>query len=273
MTSSPCWCGEHEFESVREQRVVRCRACGLARNHPLPHHAGTKASQYGTFDPAKMTPEYRADKARSRGSYLGVLLSQASGGELLDVGSGEGFLLEGARKAGFSIHGVELNAGKATWTRDHLGMDVRTGTLQDARFPEASFDVVTCFAVLEHVPDPLELLKECLRILKPGGLLMLAVPNIRGQFLQMRLSWLTHITERWLQPEQHCWHFEPETLGQLVARAGFIGFKSFARPKFRHEMLKVRGLNLPKVLLRRILFSITERMNLTPEMCAVARKG
>ncbi|HWV46361.1 MAG TPA: class I SAM-dependent methyltransferase, partial [Nitrospira sp.] len=95
---------------------------------------------------------------------------------LLDVGCSSGALLAVAAKLGFSPSGVEP-ASKAAETAQRTGFDVFCGLLHDASFPDAAFDVITAFELIEHLNDPLLLLNECSRILKPEGILIVNTPN------------------------------------------------------------------------------------------------
>lgn len=102
----------------------------------------------------------------------------ATSGRVLDVGCGRGHILACLKKRGWQVQGVELNEAAVRHARDVLGLEVTTGGFDAALFPENHFDVVIFWHVLEHVPDISEVLCGARRILKPSGLLVIAVPNI-----------------------------------------------------------------------------------------------
>lgn len=102
-------------------------------------------------------------------------------GRLLDVGCGNGQFLAQMRDLGWEILGVEPDREAARIAKEQLGNHVITGTLEEASLPEKSFDAITLYHVMEHVHDPVALLRECNRVLKPGGKLVVVTPNI-GSF-------------------------------------------------------------------------------------------
>jgi SAM-dependent methyltransferase len=98
-----------------------------------------------------------------------------SGDKVLDVGCSEGYFLAKAQNKGAAAFGIELNK-KAAAIAKEKGIHVHEGLLQQHQ-PIALYDVVTSFQVLEHVAEPLAFIQECIRVLRPGGTLVIGVPN------------------------------------------------------------------------------------------------
>jgi SAM-dependent methyltransferase len=96
---------------------------------------------------------------------------------LLDVGCSAAFFLKLARDRKWGVQGVEVSDFGVKFTRDELKIPVFQGFLQDAHFPDESFDAVFSSHVIEHVGDPVNLLKEMKRILRPGGALITVLPT------------------------------------------------------------------------------------------------
>jgi SAM-dependent methyltransferase len=135
-------------------------------------------------------------------------------GRLLDVGCAAGFFLSEARTH-YDVQGVELSAWSSDYARDRLGLPVVTGTLHDARLPAEHFDVVTLWDVIEHVPDPVPLLAEAARVLKPGGRLVLTTGDWGSAYAQARgADW--HL----MTPPWHLSMFSRATLAQAAQHAG-----------------------------------------------------
>lgn len=102
-------------------------------------------------------------------------------GRVLDVGSGAGRTLSELRRLGWQVEGVDLDARAVEAAmRDYGLASVRVGTLHSLAHSPDSFDAVVMSHVIEHIHAPVELLKECRRILKPGGMLVVATPNAEG---------------------------------------------------------------------------------------------
>jgi len=135
------------------------------------------------------------------------------GGRLLDVGCGTGIYLDAFRRLGWDVCGVEISAEAAERARTHLGLNIITGELEDARLPDEHFDIITLIHVVEHLPDPVRTLTEVCRILKKGGLALLALPNVRSLTRYLFGSyWFP------LDVPRHLQSFSPRTLRRLVAR-------------------------------------------------------
>jgi len=139
----------------------------------------------------------------------------APGTRLLDVGCGDGTALLRLRQLGWTgLKGIDPDPLAVTRARAQ-GLDVERGTLTTHPFPDASFDVIAMSHVIEHVPDPVALLRECRRILKPGGRLVVYTPNIQ--------SWgHRRFQEHWfaLEPPRHLYLFRPDNLRQVLERSG-----------------------------------------------------
>jgi len=145
-----------------------------------------------------------------------------SKGRLMDVGTGFGFFLSEMKKRGWEVTGVEISQRGLNYARDRLAVNVYPGPLEKAGLPEEHFDAVTAFYVVEHLPDPITFLKECHRILKPGGLLLLRYPHTTPIKNLLRLL---GIENRLYDLPAHLSDFSPETLQRLLERAGFDSCK------------------------------------------------
>lgn len=136
-------------------------------------------------------------------------------GRLLDVGCGNGRFLAQMRELGWEVMGVEPDPEAVRIAREQFGLEIFQGTLEEARFPDDNFDAITLNHVIEHVTDPISLLTECRRILKPVGKLVVVTPNIRS--LGARLfgkAWL-----HW-DPPRHLFLFSPKSLRICAEQAG-----------------------------------------------------
>jgi len=137
---------------------------------------------------------------------------------LLDVGCSRGLFVEAAVGLGFQAEGVEPAPHVAAAARA-AGLNVHTGLLDAQGFPGESFDAVTLFEVVEHLKDPGSLLRECCRVLKPGGIILLSTGNA--------MSWtVTAMGARWdyfqiALDGGHISFFNPESIRRLAENSGF----------------------------------------------------
>lgn len=205
-----------------EGRLRRCAECGQLVSWIGEDAYWRSMQQFDQREFNRPSPrelERRFRVARRRLGTVSALLGQPPAAiRVLDVGCSRGSFLAAGARLGFSMEGVEPAAGIAAAARAD-GLKVHTGMLADAGFPAASFDAVTLFEVIEHLKEPLALLRDCRRVLKPGGLLVLSTGNTA--------SWtVAAMGERWdyfhiATDAGHISFYNPRSVALLAARAGF----------------------------------------------------
>lgn len=215
-------CGADDAEAVHEAAgLVRCRRCGLGYVNPQPPDealARLYTDEYYTRPVDPDGPSYIENRAGLERFFDGRLRRVerfVRPGRLLDVGAGLGYLLNAAARRGWQGIGLEVSEFAARYAREQFGLDVRRQSLAEAAFPDAAFDAVVARDVLEHTRDPRAFLLEARRLLRPGGVLALSMPNFAS--LNARLGGLAW---RHLRPRQHLFHFTPATLARLLRECG-----------------------------------------------------
>lgn len=223
------------------QYVVKCNGCELIYVNPRP----APELVIGGYTEAE--DEIYVGAAAGREATfrrcVKLLERHVKPGRVLDVGAAAGFFVKAAKDAGWDAVGVEPCKWLAQYGVERLGVDVQAATLGEAAFPDDSFDVVTMWDVLEHVPEPMEELREVLRILRPGGLLLVNYPDIGTIMAKMAgKNW-------WFLLSVHLTYFSRGTLKAMVEQAGFTGFR--AKPHYQvlsvGHLIKMGGLYLPGV--------------------------
>jgi SAM-dependent methyltransferase len=199
--------------------VADCERCGLVATRPAlsaEEMAGYyPAIYYGRrnrrFNPffERLIPWFRDRRARSIERYV-------RSGRILDVGCGRGFLPAIMREHGWDAYGVELSPTAADHATRELGIPMFVGDFLDSPYPTGSFDVLVFWHVLEHLEDPVSCLRKAREILRPGGLLLVAVPNFES--LQARFS-----RRHWfhLDVPRHYHHFRLSVLRRMLEENGF----------------------------------------------------
>lgn len=142
-------------------------------------------------------------------------LTAVSHGRLLDVGCGSGDWLLSMRELGWNVAGNDFDANAVKVAVDR-GLDVTVGSLEQQNLPDDSFDAVTLSHVIEHLPDPIGTMRECARILKPGGKIVLLTPNcasLSHRFFKQ--DW------RGLEPPRHLHVFSLKSMDRMLAMTGF----------------------------------------------------
>lgn len=149
-----------------------------------------------------------------------MYLPARHGGRLLEVGFGNGETLAELRRLGWEVEGVDFDAQAVEAAHRDRGLNVRVGTLEDQTYPPDYFDAVVMKHVIEHVHHPVSLFKECSRILKPGGVLIIVTPNVNAFIHRLyKGNWFD------LDPPRHLVLFSKDTIAGLADKVGLKSVK------------------------------------------------
>ncbi len=199
-----------------EYDLFECLHCGLIFFDPMPTE-----SELTTFYSASY---YDFDKSREEGkgmAFARSLMRWKPRGKFLDVGCATGFFINGIRKhSDWDVYGTDFGASAVRFARDQLGLNVVQGDLVEAAFQEAFFDYIHVNNVLEHVPNPISLLRECRKIIKPDGIFFLSVPNGFNDSLDLINFWKEE-NKPARSKNGHIFFFPARTLLMLFDQIGF----------------------------------------------------
>ena len=210
-------CGETHVEPRFVQRgypVFRCTGCGLEYVAPIPS-PGELAEFY---DRSYTVPLelYAAAGERNAARIADLERWCPKRGRLLELGASYGHSLALARERGWDVVGVELSPTASEYARTHFGISVFNCDLADVPLADGSFDAVIMWHVLEHVRNPKDQLLRLAKLLKPGGVLGLRVPNIASFGARVAGEWWP-----WMCPPAHLWFFSSTTLPRLLRDCDF----------------------------------------------------
>lgn len=232
--SIPCnVCGGSDVEQVRSKdrhgqplRSVICRRCGLVWTDPRLTPDEVRdfyTNQYrleykGAYEPRPRQRFRNAKTARDRLRRLADVIRPSA--KVLDVGAGSGEVVYLLRAMGCEATGIEPNAPYAKYAAETLGLPVTCGFYQDAQVPAGSLDLVTMFHTVEHLENPYEVMSTAAVWLKPGGVLVVEVPNVEAVCQQPHQQF----------HRGHLYHFNLATLSSVFRRAGFDVVGTYTSP-------------------------------------------
>lgn len=192
-------------------RACKCPRCGFVFVHPLP-----RAPLLDDFSHSRAILDAPGHFRSEYHRFLSGIEALTGKGRLLDVGCNIGLSLAVAKERGWEPVGIELSPQAADYGRRHFGVEIIETPLEEAAFPDGAFAAVAMYHVLEHILDPMRLLKETARVLRPGGVLYASVPNAGGiQAVILREKWA------WVSPD-HAGYFSKNSLAGALAAAGFV---------------------------------------------------
>lgn len=225
----PCnLCGSSERQPYCPENglgLVECQQCGLVYVSPRPD-ANELYALYGeTYfhnnDSGVVGyANYIADEGNIRKTAVRRLKHVERfirRGKLLDVGCATGFFIDEAKKRGWQVEGMDVSSFAVEYAHSHFGLDVRHGSLTELDFPHNAYDLVSLWDVIEHVPDPVAYVRRSAELLRPGGIIVLATPDVDSFPAKL-------MGKRWVGyklSEEHIYYFSVKTLTKMLNDTGF----------------------------------------------------
>ena len=247
---------KHLF-TVNLFRVVKCLNCGLVYLNPMPcpeditkiydtdeYYSATESNDGLTLG----YPNYAMlkDHLRFVADELLRPVKHVKPGRLLDVGCGMGFMLNRFHEQGWDTYGVDVSTYATEYARNHLGLKVFTGTVNELNLPEGYFDMVTMVLTIEHIPSPKSVLESVHHLMKPGAILIVNTHDIGG-------LWPRIVKSKWrhLNVPEHLYFFTKNTLKRLLENTGFHTFRVTETATIASATSDGTGLYAPVRLLHR----------------------
>ena len=211
--------GDYHYQIAGQFSADECQDCALVFVNPMPSARDLAAlypDDYYAYQPPRLPHPLKEAVKAILGLRKRTLLPHfARPGTMLDVGCGSGQYMLEMKARGWEVYGAELSQAAASAGRS-AGLDIRSGEIMHAGFADAMFDFVRSNHSLEHIPNPVPVLSEIRRILKPDGKLFIGVPNINGAMAKLfgRYWWYMCLPV-------HTYSYNPRNLSRLLAQNGF----------------------------------------------------
>lgn len=227
-----CGSSAHKLLDARgEYTIVRCEDCGLVFINPMPFfdksdfHIVSSNCFYTAFQRELVSS--KLDRARTefllQAAIWNPMLKSHGPRALVDVGCGPGLFVKAALDTQWLADGCDIDQTLVELGNCEFDLDLKHADLPGSHYASDAFDVVRFKYVMEHLPNPYEILLETKRILKPGGITLVIVPNEAGLLNQLRLMVGGRRKGKWgtLEPKfQHLHAHSPVTLRRMLERAG-----------------------------------------------------
>ncbi len=217
-------CSDH-LVSHEEFELYRCLSCGFVftRQYPGEDQIGRYYDSPGYVAHDDKAPGIvnriygvvRKLMLRKKRKLVGKI-SGVKSGRILDIGCGTGYFPFTMKKAGWMAEGIEPNLKAREYSRANFGVVVNDPSAIRS-LPSEQYDCITFWHVLEHLHDPFAYATEVKRLLKPGGICIIALPNCSSYDSE-------YYGKNWagFDVPRHLWHFTPETVDLFASKTGFI---------------------------------------------------
>lgn len=232
-------CGADEFSQlskVNGWHIGRCKKCSMIYLNPMPFFKpSTEFSemsmdfQYTQFQHEITQQILDHDKKQFQrhikiiSSFIGHDLPP---GKFLDIGCGSGSSVRAAEDSGWQSTGVDIDTKLIELGREKLKVDIRNTPLLESKFEANQFDFIRLRDVIEHLPNPYEVLLEVKRLLVPGGFALIATPNEDALPTQLRLLMGAKRDKvATVDPPHHVHGFTPKTLQRILDRTGLTTYE------------------------------------------------
>ena len=258
-------CGADDFaptSTVDGWTIGRCRACGLVFVNPAPFFDPadsfsemSREFEYTEYMHQPITPEilaYERQQLLANAEEVARLRGRSPGSErpmrFLDIGCGSGASVGAASALGWDAIGIDLDPQLIAEGREQLKVDLRCVPILECGLPPGEFDFIKLRDVIEHLPDPLDVLGKVREILAPDGVVLLVTPNEGGLPTRARIVLRRRRTlVATVPPPHHLHSFAPGTLVRTVRRAGLRPYTTFTttpsdgRYVTSHNVVRAQG--------------------------------
>ena len=224
-------CGEDNTNSFRiwfdgYQKLYKCLKCGFVAHYPGPGCSTIIADYEETFYKAKTDNGGAFNPKRRQG--LQDIVDRVNrikpNGKILDIGCGDGHFLHLANNKGLDCYGVESSKALAEYASSHTSLPIFQEKYSNDMFPENSFDIITLIQVVEHLVDPLDILRTAKYHLRSTGIIVVEVPSIHAPHFLLyqltRIKWLVRPPHGVI--DTHVGYYSPKTLITLMQDSGFM---------------------------------------------------
>jgi 2-polyprenyl-3-methyl-5-hydroxy-6-metoxy-1,4-benzoquinol methylase len=264
-------CGSDSFRRFRTLKgytLFRCRVCSFVTVHPLPdlqtleaHYNATRTGEAKLQQRRQLVAGFLAKSNNPKRDFFSSVLSQVSAMlgkpalDILEVGSGLGVFVQHANSTGHHATGTEVTKEYADMSSESLdGRIIHVeGDRYTDRFTRASFDLVYMEHVFEHVLHPDAILSQVKQLLRPGGILLLAVPNMDSLSSRLQGKYWS-----WAVPPDHLYFYNRLNLSLLLEKHGLAVTESVAMDYYHRS--------IPQ------MFSLRRALNVCRTLCGLERK-
>lgn len=201
--------------------VVQCKACGLLSLFPFPTEEELKHVYH---EYAEKKARISIEKIRKEVVYplkLEKLKKFSEGNKLLDIGAGLGTFVCMAREFGFDAVGVEYEQGQCKKAQELWGVDLINDRIENVYHNFIGFDIMHLHHVLEHLYSPRKMLDIVYKILRPGGIALIEVPNEFFNIAREILVLIKSDTEQLVKPLDHLYFFSAKSLKRYIDKNRF----------------------------------------------------
>lgn len=254
-------------------QIVQCERCNLVYANPRDNDRDI-INNYTMVEDEKYLGEWKAREAVFSRKLRLIEKYAAKKGRLLDLGCFAGIFLNLVRRKNWSILGIEPSKWAANYGRNELNLEILQGTLEDFIFNDETFDVVTMWDVIEHLPDPKSTLSLLNKKLKKGGMLYLTTPNFDSIYRKLFGK------RYWFIERMHIYYFTPGTIRRMLEESNYevieigLNFKTMSMGYFIFRLKEVSKFLTKIIIILSLLFLLGKR-DITVyagEMTIIAKK-